>query len=321
MKTPLIIIVGPTAVGKTEFAIEVAKRFGGEIISADSMQIYKYMDVGSAKPTKKELAETRHYLVDEIDPRDVFSVAEYQKLAKKYIFDMGERGKTPVISGGTGLYVNSLIYDMDFSVMPSQADFRLKLEEEAVEFGCEFVHDKLKRIDEATAGRIHPNNLRKVIRALEVYASTGQNIKEFEESFIKTRDYDYILVGLTRNREELYNRINERVDLLILGGLISELQGLLQMGLTEDSISMKGIGYKEIIGYLHGRYDYNEAVRLVKQNTRNYAKRQLTWFRRYTDIRWFNLSEFESNSKALCEVSSWIKEKQDIITNQTNQTI
>lgn len=321
MRTPLVIIVGPTAVGKTTFAIEIAKQLNGEIVSADSMQIYKYMDVGSAKPTKKELAEVRHYLVDEIDPTEVFSAAEYQKLAKKYISNILSSGKTPIICGGTGLYINSLIYDMDFSVQPSQSAFRQKAEEEALEFGLEFVHNKLKSIDLESAGRIHPNNLRKVIRALEVYESSGEVIKEFEKSFIKTKDYDYILIGLTRNREELYNRINERVDLLLQMGLVEELQSLLSMGLTEDCISMKGIGYKEIIGYLQGRYDYTSAVQLVKQNSRRYAKRQLTWFRRYNDIRWFNISEFESNATALSEVISWIKEKRDTIINQTNPTI
>jgi tRNA dimethylallyltransferase len=319
IKPLAIIIVGPTAVGKTEFAIEIAEAMNGEIVSADSMQIYKFMDIGSAKPNGEQLSRVRHHLIDEIDPREAFSAAEYQKMTKVCISDIVKRGKTPIISGGTGLYVNSLIYNMDFSVMPNQSDFRLKLEEEAAEFGFEFVHDKLKSIDEATAKRIHPHNLRKVIRALEVYATTGISIREFEDSFVKTEDYDFILIGLTRARDELYNRINDRVDLLLENGLIVELENLLKLGLTEDSVSMKGIGYKEIIGYLKGRYDYEEARRLVKQNSRRYAKRQLTWFKRYTDIRWFNLTEYKSNAEALDEVLLWIKLKRDIIINRTSQ--
>jgi tRNA dimethylallyltransferase len=303
----IIIVAGPTAVGKTKYSIEIARAVGGEIVSADSMQIYKYMDIGSAKPTKEELSQAKHYLVDEIDPRDDFSAAEYQLLAKKYIEQIFESGKTPVISGGTGLYINSLIYDMDFSVMPKQTDFRRQLEREAELHGVISVHEKLRELDPAAAERIHPNNLKKVIRAIEVMETTGEGIREFSESFVPTGDYGCILIGLSRNREELYTRIDERVDQLMKSGLVREIESLLDKGLTENNISMKGIGYKEIIAYLHGEYDLSEAVRLVKQNTRRYAKRQLTWLRRYRNMTWFNLSEYESEAAALSDIFETIR--------------
>lgn len=308
MKKKIIIIVGPTAVGKTKYAIEVAKKFDGEIISADSMQLYKYMDIGSAKPTAAEMNEAKHYLVDEIDPRDEFSVAIYQKLAKGYISQVINAGKLPIISGGTGLYVNSLIYDMDFSVMPKQSTYRQELEKEAETFGNEFIHNKLKQLDPFAADRIHPNNTKKVIRALEVVQTSGAGIKGFEQSFIKTNDYDYLLIGLNRDREELYQRIDLRVDLLIEAGLVDEIKRLLNLGLTESNISMKGIGYKEIIGYLNGEYSLDHAIYLVKRNTRHYAKRQLTWFRRYPDIKWFDLSDYESEMQSLLDIFQYIKE-------------
>lgn len=305
----VIIVAGPTAVGKTKYSIEIAKAFNGEIVSADSMQIYKYMDIGSAKPTQDELSQAKHYLVDEIDPRQEFSVAEYQALAKQYIKQIFESGKTPVISGGTGLYINSLLYDMDFSVMPKQAEFRKQLEREAELHGVEYVHDRLKELDPAAADRIHPNNLKKVIRAIEILETTGERVREFQESFVPTGDYGCILIGLTRDREELYRRIDERVDLLMKAGLVEEIESLLDKGLTEKSISMKGIGYKEIIAYLHGEYDQAEAVRRVKQNTRHYAKRQLTWLRRYQDMIWINLSEYRTADAALSDIFETIQSR------------
>jgi len=307
LKRNVIFVTGPTAVGKTKYAIEIAGAFQGEIISADSMQIYKYMDIGSAKPTKEELAQAKHYLVDEIDPRDDFSAAEYQVLAKQYLEKVFQNGKTPIVSGGTGLYLNSLLYDMDFSVMPKQADFRKQLEEEAERHGAEYVHNRLKTLDPAAAERIHPHNLKKVIRAIEVFETTGEGIREFQESFIPVKDYGCILIGLTREREELYRRIDERVDKLLEAGLVNEIEFLLEKGLTEGNISMKGIGYKEMIAYIHGTYDFEEAVRLVKRNTRHYAKRQLTWLRRYQNMHWFNLTEFETEEKALAAILKTIR--------------
>lgn len=305
----VIFAAGPTAVGKTKYAIEIAKAFQGEIISADSMQIYKYMDIGSAKPSKEELAAAKHHLVDEIDPGEEFSAAEYQILAKQYIEKVFGEGKTPVVSGGTGLYLNSLIYDMDFSVMPKQADFREQLQQEAELYGAEHVHNRLKALDSAAAARIHPNNVKKVIRAIEVLETTGEGIREFSQSFVPTKDYRCILIGLTRDREELYRRSDERVDRLMEAGLVKEVKTLLEKGLTENSISMKGIGYKEIIAYLHGECDIAEAVRLVKRNTRHYAKRQMTWLRRFPDMIWFNLSEYDREEEALFDINEAIRSR------------
>ncbi|HZK87741.1 MAG TPA: tRNA (adenosine(37)-N6)-dimethylallyltransferase MiaA [Anaerovoracaceae bacterium] len=301
----IIIVCGPTAVGKTKYAIGIAKAFNGEIISADSMQLYKYMNIGSAKPAPEELAQVKHYLVDEIDPKELFSVAEYQKRAKLAIKTVFSKGKTPVISGGTGLYVNSLIYDMDFSIQPLSTEYRRELEKLVSEKGNEFVHGLLAEKDREASERIHPNSVRRVIRALEMI-HLGDKVKPFEESFVKTKDYSYVIIGLSRDREEMYERINERVEILLRKGLVEEIRSLLDMGLTESDISMKGIGYKEIIGYIMGNYDLDFAVDLVKKNTRHYAKRQMTWFRRYEDINWFNLSEYENDEQAIEEIKRWL---------------
>lgn len=290
----IIAVCGPTAVGKTKYAIELARRIDGEIVSADSMQLYKFMDIGSAKPTAEEQAMVPHHLVDLIDPREPFSVAEYQRLAKAAIRDIFSRGKTPVISGGTGLYISSLIYEMDFSGAPGDMKRRKELEDLAAEKGPEALHQILAGLDAAAAERIHPNNIKKVIRAIEVAETTDGRIQEFDQTFSKkTTDYEYLLVGLNRDREELYSRIDQRVDILMEMGLVDEIKRLMDMGLDESAISMKGIGYKEIIGHLKGEYDLEEAVRLVKRNTRHYAKRQLTWLRRYEEMNWFDLSWYD----------------------------
>ncbi|MBO4991697.1 MAG: tRNA (adenosine(37)-N6)-dimethylallyltransferase MiaA [Firmicutes bacterium] len=309
MRNQVLIVAGPTAVGKTEAAIRLANRFDGEIISADSMQIYKYMDIGSAKPTPEEQSRAVHHLVDAVDPSVPFSVAEYQTLAKEAIRDVLSRGKLPIISGGTGLYVNSLIYDMDFSSPPGDPAYRRELEELAQREGSEALHRLLAEKDPAAARRIHPNNEKKIVRALEILREGQDRVKEFSESFQPTKDYDVILIGLERPRQDLYDRINRRVDLLMERGLVEEVQRLLDMGLQEANISMKGIGYKEIIGYLRGEYGREEAVDLVKKNTRHYAKRQLTWFRRYETMRWFSLSGGLSAERNLEPVFAFVREE------------
>ena len=302
----IIVIAGPTACGKTEYAIRVAENISGEIVSCDSMQIYKYMSIGSAKPTEEELARAKHWLVDEIDPREDFSVARYRDMAKAAINDILLRGKTPVIAGGTGLYLNSLLYDMDFSEADRDMELRQTLMDEADLFGPEYVYKKLEAIDPVKASKIHPNNLKKVIRALEG-ASLGKGIAEFSELTSRTRDYEVLLIGLTRDREELYDRINRRVDIMVEQGLFKEVEELLEMGLQEEDISMKGIGYKEVIAFYDGQLTMEEAINKIKQNTRHLAKRQLTWFRRYDDMHWINITEL-GDEGALNKIMDLIKD-------------
>ncbi len=304
MKRKVVVIAGPTAVGKTELAIRAANDFNGEIISCDSMQLYKYMDIGSAKPDAQERAAAKHYLVDEIDPAGEFSVAEYCRMAKGYIEEVFEKGKLPIISGGTGLYINSLIYDMDFASTPKNDEERSYLKELLDEHGPQYLHDMLRELDPDAADRIHPNNTKKMIRAIEA-AKAGEKIPAFEESFVKTEDYDVLLICLDRDRQQLYDRINLRVDIMMEKGLIPEIKSLMTMGLTEDSISMKGIGYKELIAHFNGEYDLETAVELIKRNSRRYAKRQLTWFRRYPDMHWFDLSaDVDGEYDRMCQVIS-----------------
>lgn len=315
----ITIIAGPTAVGKTKYAIEAAKALGGEVVSCDSMQIYKYMDIGSAKPTAEELSQARHHLVDAVDPSVSFSVASYQKMAKEAIEDIFGRGKIPVIAGGTGLYLNSLLYDMDFGGPESDPELRKSLAVEAEEKGAEAVYRRLVKADPAAAARIHPNNTKKVIRALES-ALLGGNIGDFKNCTQKCKDYDINFMVLTRNRPELYDRINKRVDLLVEQGLFSEVKDLLTRGLTEDDISMKGIGYKEVIGFLNGRYDRDEAIDLIKKNTRHFAKRQITWFKRYEQAQWLNISDYDGDRQAIEELLKWLKKRYSYTTRATSPT-
>lgn len=303
----IVALAGPTAVGKTEFAIKLAEELDGEIVSCDSMQLYKYMDIGSAKPTPEEMRRARHHLVDIIDPREDFSVAQYQKLAKDAISDILSRGRLPIISGGTGLYLNSLLYDMDFSSSPGDFTYRRKLEALAEEKGSGYLHSMLAEQDERAASLIHPNNTKKIIRALERLKKGEESVRQFSDIRTETSDYDVILIGLTRNRDQLYDRINKRVDVLVEQGLFQEVQKLAALGLTADNISMKGIGYKEIFAYLDGRYTMEDAIDKIKKNTRYYAKKQLTWFRRYGKMEWCNISDFDSDEDAAEEVISWVR--------------
>ena len=316
----IIVVAGPTAVGKTKYAIAIAKAVGGEIVSCDSMQLYKYMNIGSAKPTAEEQREVKHYLVDQIDPREPFSVAKYRALAKQAIEEIFQSGKVPVISGGTGLYLNALLYEMDFSNAPQDTALRKNLEEEAELFGSAYLHKKLEAIDPKTAARIHPNNTKKLIRALEG-AANGNPITDFQQCRQKCKDYDAILIGLTRNRDVLYDRINQRVDVMVREGLFKEVENLLEMGLAEEDISMKGIGYKEIIGYFDGLYTEDEAIDLIKKNSRHLAKRQLTWFRRYEDMTWFDLDEYQNDEDAIRSILLWLKEKYGYTTKVTDPTM
>ena len=308
MDIKVIVVAGPTAVGKTEYAIDVANAFDGEIVSCDSMQLYKYMDIGSAKPTPEELAMARHHLVDIIDPREEFSVARYQKLALQAVQDIAERGKMPVISGGTGLYLNSLLYEMDFGGSEKNTEFRKRMENIALNEGPDRLYQMLAERDPAAASRLHPNNVKRVIRALEALEQ-GKSISSFECVTKERPGLNADMIALNRDREELYERINTRVDKLVEMGLVDEVRGLMDMGLKASDISMKGIGYKEVIDYLDGNTTLDEAIDTIKKNTRHYAKRQMTWLRRYDNIKWFNLSEYEDENKAKEEIITWLKRK------------
>ncbi len=302
-----VALAGPTAVGKTGFAIRIAEEFDGEIVSCDSMQLYKYMDIGSAKPTREEMARARHHLVDVIDPREDFSVARYQHMANDAIDDIISRGRLPIVCGGTGLYLNSLLYDMDFSSVPEDDSYRKELEAIAERDGSAALHEMLEKSDERAASLIHPNNTKKIIRALERLREGEGSVRQFSDISRENADHDFLLIGLTRDRGELYDRINKRVDVLVEEGLFEEVRALYDMGLTSENISMKGIGYKEIIDHFDGLCSRDEAIDNIKKNTRHYAKKQLTWFRRYDKMKWCNISDFGSDEEAVEEVISWVR--------------
>ena len=278
-KIPIIILTGPTAVGKTNLSIDLAKELNAEIISADSMQIYKYMDIGSAKITIDEMQGVKHYLVDEVTPDYVFSVSEFQKRADDYIQKINKDNKKVLVTGGTGLYLNSLIYNMDFAKSDANNELREKLRIELEENGIDYMHNKLKELDPEAAQRIHKNNTKRVIRALEVCLS-GEKMNDFSKDLKFNEKYNPIIIVLNREREHLYERINKRVDIMMDNGLIDEVKNLLKMGYTKDMISMQGIGYKEVLMYLENSISLEEATEMIKQGSRNYAKRQLTWFRK-----------------------------------------
>lgn len=292
-KIPLIILTGPTAVGKTALSIELAKDLNAEIISADSMQIYEYMDIGSAKVTKEEMEGVTHHMIDEVKPDFPFSVSEFQERANKYIKEVANKGKNVLVTGGTGLYLNSLIYNMDFAKSNSNSKIREELEKELKVKGIDYMHDKLKSLDSEAACRIHKNNTKRVIRALEVCLD-GKKMQDFSNDLRYNEEYLPIIIVLNRDREILYNRINKRVDIMMESGLIEEVKKLLSMGYDKNLISMQGIGYKEIIKYLEGEYTLDEAVEIIKRDSRRYAKRQITWFKRYKDSEWFDLEKYDN---------------------------
>ena len=275
-----VFIAGPTGIGKTEYAINYALEHNGEIISADSMQLYKYMDIGSAKPTPEERAKVKHYLVDEIDPRDSFSVYEYKKLAMKYIKEVAEKGKLPIICGGTGLYINSLVYDMDFSAPEGDQEYRDKIWKEANE-DPDKLYERLKELDPNAAKSIHPNNIKRVLRAVERLEKGEDSLSEFKDIETPSKELDCEIYVLSMDRERLYDRINKRVDILYEKGLTDEVKKLMDMGFTSEDVAMKGIGYKEIIDAVNLGLSPESASDVIKQNSRHYAKRQITWFKRY----------------------------------------
>lgn len=315
MKTKVLFVVGPTAVGKTDMAIYLAKELRGEIISADSMQIYRHMNIGTAKPTLEEQEGIPHHLIDCIEPNESFTVAEFQRRAKDLINEITSRGKLPIVAGGTGLYVNSLLYKMDFTSSVSNWQLRSQLEEEAKTLGPEYLHNRLKELDLEAAERIHPNNIKRVIRALEVNLA-GERMGDFRSDILPEDDYDSLILGLTRDREELYERVNQRVDLMLDQGLIEEVQSLLERGYSEDLTAFKGLGYKEIIAYLKGRWDLAGAIDILKRDTRRYAKRQLTWFKRYNMIKWYNLSHYPHREKLFAVIMQEVEGHFNFLSNK-----
>ncbi|WP_419741641.1 tRNA (adenosine(37)-N6)-dimethylallyltransferase MiaA [Paraclostridium dentum] len=311
-KIPLVILTGPTAVGKTNLSIQLAKKMNMEIISADSMQIYKYMDVGSAKVTEDEMNGVKHYLIDEVTPDYSFSVSEFQERANDYINQIVKNGKSPLVTGGTGLYLNSLIYSMDFAKSDADNELRETLRVELEENGIDYMYEKLKSLDEEAANRIHKNNTKRVIRAIEVCMS-GKKMSDFSNDLKLNEKYEPIIIVLNRDREHLYRRINKRVDIMISQGLEDEVKTLLNMGYSSDLVSMQGIGYKEIIKYLNNEYTYEEAIEIIKRDSRRYAKRQLTWFRRYENAKWFDLDNYNDEKILLDDVISYIEKKVNVV--------
>ena len=280
------VIAGPTASGKTKVAIELAKKLDGEIVSCDSMQIYKKMDIGSAKPTEDELNQVKHHLIGVVEPTEKFTVAKYQSLALDAIDDIVSRGKTPIVAGGTGLYLNSLLFDMDFAASPDNSKRRKELEA----MTGEALYGYLMEIDREAADRIHKNNTKKVIRAVEA-AELGNKVKPLNDCKDRCGLYNFKLYALNWDRDKLYERINSRVDELIRMGLVEEVRNLFKEGLNCENISMKGIGYKEVIEHIEGKLTLDEAIYLIKRNTRRFAKRQITWFKRYDDMTWIDVNE------------------------------
>jgi len=308
-KKLLVAIVGPTAVGKTEIAIEVAIRLGAEIISADSMQIYRYMDIGTAKPTQEERKGIVHHMIDIVEPDEDFSAADFQVRASAHIEDILCRNKIPLLTGGTGFYINSVCYNYAFSDAPKDDAFRKQLQEQAKRYGNQYLYEKLQELDPAAAKKIHPNNLRRIIRALEVCIKTGKPFSYYEERTKKQESqYNLLMYGLTMPRDELYQRINQRVIKMINAGFVEEVQRLLNMGYSPKLNSMQGLGYRQIIDYLYGKTTLDEAIYLISRDTRHYAKRQYTWFLRDKNIVWLDVSK-EGKEKIISNIVKDIEGK------------
>ena len=301
-KKPMIILSGPTAVGKTALSIELAKRVNGAIISADSMQVYKYMDIGSAKIMPEEMCGIKHYLIDALEPSDEFNIVIFQKMAKSALEEIYANGQIPIIAGGTGFYIQALLYDIDFENQDTNEAYRAELEQIAKEQGNEVLHEKLRKVDPVSAEKIHANNVKRVIRALEFYHLTGKPISEHNETEQKKESpYNFAYFVLTDDRANLYKRIDMRVDIMLQNGLLDEVKKLKAMGYHRNMVSMQGLGYKEILDYLDGTYSLEEAIYILKRETRHFAKRQLTWFRREKEVIWMDKSKFNYDETAILE--------------------
>lgn len=299
-KKPLIILTGPTAVGKTKLSIELAKAVNGQMISADSMQVYRHMDIGTAKIRPKEMQGIPHYLIDVLDPWESFDVVRFQTMAKEALEKIYTAGAIPIVVGGTGFYIQALLYNIDFDENDSETGYRSELQSFADRHGAEALHDRLRQVDEKSADMIHPNNIKRVIRALEFYHQTGTRISEHNETQRqKESPYRFVYFVLDDERERIYRQIDQRIDQMLDQGLVAEVKQLRDMGCTRDMVSMQGLGYKEILAYLDGECTLEEAVYILKRDTRHFAKRQLTWFRREHEVRWIERQEYPDEAAML----------------------
>ena len=314
MKRPLIVLTGPTAVGKTSLSISLAKAVNGEIISADSMQVYKKMDIGSAKIRPEEMQGVKHYLVDVLEPEEEFHIVKFQQMAKEAMEEIYEKGKIPILVGGTGFYIQAVTRDIDFTEAQQENTYRAELEKLAETEGAEYLHDRLKEVDPTSADTIHANNVKRVIRALEFYHQNGTPISAHnEEQKKQTSPYNLAYFVLNAPRDILYERIDKRVDQMLEEGLVKEVEGLKREGYHRGMVSMQGLGYKEILAYLEGEYPLEEAVRILKRDTRHFAKRQLTWFRRESDVIWVDKDKFHWDEKEILEYMLSVLKEHDIL--------
>lgn len=307
---PMVVLTGPTAVGKTELSIRLAEALDGEIISADSMQVYKKMDIGTAKIRKEEMRGIPHHLIDVLDPAEEFNVVRFQGMAKEALAGIYERGKIPLVVGGTGFYIQGLLYDIDFTREEQDKSYRERLQKKAEEEGAGAVHQMLEKVDSVSAGKIHPNNVKRVIRALEFYHLNGRPISEHnEEEARKKSPYQSAYFVLNQERQTLYERINRRVDLMMEKGLIGEVKSLVEEGYGRNLVSMQGIGYKEVFDYLEGEISLEETTERIKKDTRHFAKRQLTWFGREKEVIMIDKDKFETEEKILEHMLGILREK------------
>lgn len=314
---PMIILTGPTAVGKSALSVELAKKINGAIISADSMQVYRHMDIGSAKIMPEEMQGITHYMIDELEPDEEFHVVRFTTMAKEYLKEIYAAGKIPIIAGGTGFYIQALLYDIDFTEQQCDEAYRRQLEEQAKEHGAGYLHEMLRKVDPASAEAIHANNVKRVIRALEFYHLSGQKISEHNETERqKQSPYNFAYFVLNDERAKLYERIDKRVDAMIAAGLVNEVQKLKDMGCSREMVSMQGLGYKEILAYLDGEYTLEEAVYIIKRETRHFAKRQLTWFKRERDVIWLDKQTFGYDDAAILTDMISILQEKEIISHE-----
>ena len=313
-KKPMVILTGPTAVGKTALSIELAKRIHGAVISADSMQVYKHMDIGSAKIMPEEMQGIKHYLIDEFEPDEEFHVVRFVERAKQCLEEIYADGKIPIIAGGTGFYIQALLYDIDFTEQEGDPAYRASLEQLAIKKGADYLHGMLRTVDPASADAIHANNIKRVIRALEFYHLSGSRISEHnEKERQKTSPYNFAYFVLTDDRAHLYERIDRRVNLMVEQGLVDEVRHLKDMGYHKEMVSMQGLGYKEILSYLDGEMTLEEAIYIIKRETRHFAKRQLTWFRRERDVIWFDKAAYHYNEEQILADMLQVLNKKQIL--------